>query len=105
MKTKKYVGKYGCGEEKSVSLFYASGVSKDGFNPRCIDCEKRYYKIKADRKKNKPQIPDGMKQCVGSTGCGEIKKLEEFAIRDGKHRNQCKKCQNKIKAKWALDNS
>ena len=108
MKTKRCIGKYGCNKIKDISCFYSSSKNKDGFNIRCIECEKIYHKIKQERKKfNKANpAPEGMKRCVGSTGCNRVKSINKFTLRSdtGKRRNQCLTCQNKLKRLWGINN-
>jgi 5-methylcytosine-specific restriction endonuclease McrA len=96
-----------CDEIKPVSAFSKQKSRKDGHQIYCKVCHKQYSTtyIKANEdhilQRNLPE----QKRC---TKCGEVKPLDEFALRKGQkdgRRNECKACKSQIDKAYRTTNA
>lgn len=96
-----------CKETKLPEEFHKNKRNKDGLDSHCKSCEKKRYRLKADKKgvkkAIKPVINEHGKQC---TRCKEFKPYEEFSKhpqnKTGKH-PRCKSCRSEVRIKRRLE--
>lgn len=96
-----------CHEKKPLSEFSKLAQSRDGFNYRCRQCERRRFKEYRSKnpdyyKNQKPQKVElerrrreGNKAC---TSCGLVKSLEDFHLRRGAQDGRMSRCGDCVNA-------